>query len=91
MQVLTDFQTLCEKRLVCELRRVGKRLFNRTVEHDYHTYVHANIYGTDAEVWIYEDEAEFSNGDINVIWENPEFDNTEDLICDFISRVLAEI
>jgi hypothetical protein len=86
---LTEFQRICERDLCSTLAAKHSGLTNRTVTGQSETYIHASVLGTDIEVYIYEDEAQFHRGGkLAGLYEHQDFDNADELKKALICGVL---
>lgn len=85
--MLNEFQRQCEARLVALLAKEGAVLVDRAVQGVSESYIVATISGTELHVWIYEDEAEVSGGEIDYRFERQDYDTQEALMKDFLDTV----
>jgi hypothetical protein len=90
MPIFTEFQLRCEEALREFLEYRGMRL-NREVVGNGETYVHGAVEGTDVEVWIYDDEAEYRSGRKRRNFEAAVFRDESERIASFIKEVQAEL
>jgi hypothetical protein len=90
MPIFTEFQLRCEEALRELLEYRGMRL-NREVVGNGETYVHGAVEGTDVEVWIYDDEAEYRSGRKRRNFEAAVFRDESERIASFIKEVQAEL
>jgi len=89
MEKLTKFQKRCEKNLASALSSVGKRIQKRSLGGYNEVYIHAYITDSDIEIWIYEDEAMIGGQGIDIRFEGPDFDSTDELMYNFINKVVS--
>ena len=86
---LTQFQQTCESALRAALASEGLALAERTLAGETQTYIHGSVRGTDIEVYIYEDEAQFHrSGKLAGWYERPDFNDSAELQTAFIDGVL---
>jgi len=87
---LTLFQLHCEAALSGALSLLGTQLVQREVLGNNESYVRASVLGSEIVVYIYEDEAQFHNGQGLVgLYESQDY-ATSDLLQDaFVSGVCA--
>ena len=82
---INAFQRRLEALLNKELASLGLHTHNRQVEYGEFGYIHAYVFGRNAEFWIYQDEAEFAMGSREMRAEAPDYENEEDLIQKFVA------
>jgi hypothetical protein len=86
---LTEFQQKCERELCSALAARGLALADRTLAGESETYIHASVPGTDIEVYIYEDEAQFhKDGKRAGVFEHQDFSDAAQLQKAFICGVI---
>ena len=86
---LTGFQEQCERELRSALAARGLALSDRIVAGESEAYVRASVRGTDIEVYIYEDEAQFHRGGRRAgVFEHQDFDDATQLQAAFVSGVI---
>jgi hypothetical protein len=90
MPIFSEFQLRCEEALR-ELLEYGGMRLNREVVGNGETYVHGAVEGTDVEVWIYDDEAEYRSGRKRRNFEAAVFRDESERIASFIKEVQAEL
>ena len=86
---LTDFQVQCEKRLTDALTAVGKSVSGRQLAGETETYIQGQV-GNDLAFWIYEDGACIKAQGHATIFENPDFDELDDLAKQFVDKVIEQ-
>jgi hypothetical protein len=89
METLTEFQVRCENALREIVARSDRQL-SREVFANGETYIHIAIEGTDVEVWIYDDEAEYRSGRKSRNFEAVVFRDESERIASFIAEIRSE-
>jgi len=88
-RLLTEFQRTCENGLCSALAAEGFALKDRTLAGETETYIYASVPGTDIEVYIYEDEAQFhKHGKLAGLYDLPDFADSAELHTAFVVGVL---
>jgi hypothetical protein len=87
--VLTPFQEKTEAALRAALARVNVSLENRLLEGERETFVRVRLSGTSLEVFIYEDEAGVQGPGLDVRFEAPDYDSSDQLAKAFIAETVA--
>jgi hypothetical protein len=73
-QSLSPFQEQCEEKLSAALSAQGHHLIERVLAGKNETFIQAKVAGTDLEVYIYSDEAQFHKASILVShFESPDY------------------
>src|SRR4051812_32627972 len=86
---LSAFQQQCESELSSALAAEGFVLADRIVAGESESYVRASVLGTDIEVYIYDDEAQFHRGEKRAAgFEHQDFENATQLQKAFVSGVV---
>lgn len=89
--MLTDFQVRCERALLEALEFYGNRLVGRGVAEDGEPYIHGQIDGTNIEIWLYPDEAEYCAGRKRRNYEVPVFGDEDATIISFVEGITREL
>ena len=86
---LTEFQQQCEGELCSTQAARGLALADRILAGESETYIRASVRGTDIEVYIYEDEAQFhQDGKRAGVFEHQDFSDAAQLQEAFICGVI---
>ena len=86
----TDFQLQCEKHLTDALTEVGQSISGRQIAGVSEAYIQGIITGSDIAFWIYEDGACIKAKGHATIFENPDFDELDDLAEQFVAKVVEQ-
>ena len=87
LQGLSRFQINCESQLQAVLAQFDRTLENREVGGESESYVTGRISGTEIQMYIYEDEAQFRGKGRDCRFEAPDFDNEEELIEALLAKI----
>ena len=85
---LSGFQEQTEAALISALAAVGVGLAARRLEGARETFIRAKVRGTDAEVFIYEDEAGLLGSNVDKRFEVPDYRDSAALANDFIQQTV---
>jgi hypothetical protein len=85
---LSRFQELTEAALAAALERIGLSLVARRLEGAHETFIRASVRDTDAEVFIYEDEAGLLGSNVDKRFEAPDYRDGDALASAFIQQTI---
>jgi hypothetical protein len=91
MPKLTAFQLRCEKALLELLERHCIQLSSREVVSNGEASIHVVVDSKDLEVWIYDDEAEYSFGRKSRNYEAAVIRDETERVTLFIKHIQAEL
>jgi hypothetical protein len=89
MRPLTPFQVETEVALRDALAAIQVSLEQRTIEGERDTFVRAKLSGTPLEVFIYEDEAGVQGPGVDLQFESPDYDSSQQLALAFVAEAVA--
>ena len=81
MKILSQFQIVCERRLLDHFSANGVVVLENLVQGQGERYIRIRIDKPAVELFLYEDEAQIQGPDIDIRFEAPDFPEQEALIA----------
>lgn len=99
MSAPTKFQEKCEGELNSALKPLGRELLDRkfvvgsskVFAGQVETFVTGKVSGTDIQVWIYNNEAQFAGNQLDKRFEAPDYSSEDKLIQAFVEEMKTQL